>query len=764
MTVINTASGRLEKIIRGPPETYEVTFPETKLGFRVCIDNTKSGQLVVQRIDQGLEDRMHPGDTLLALDDKVLSDYPEYSLTDLLSDLEGMPRPLRITFQRQTDAAEDETVPSDDPDTILARVFREVDLDKSGSIDAAELKTALEQAGVPAVSIEEAQKMIHHLDASETDSLNFEEFRAIGMKLLEISGDAAFEEATASAIKIGMLYKQGRGLTRWWRRPWAKRTFKLDRAKQTLEYFKGTRNDCMASKRGEIPVSVCKAEPTRRTVTRKKRTYQIFTLSFTNRKGRAETMNLAAPSIEERDEWIRVLGFQDGRRRSLWTSQAFAADKFIAELKTSEEVDDNDDEDEYESDDSLEEEEKAKTETNLWQRWTKHRVGQGDPVLTLGWIGKQGGAPVLTLLEAPEALQSHQDPQSELPDPSSYADLPDWPVLTAIQLSKILYQNLTMKQGLIGAWVYRLSLRSSEAAFFFQLSNDDDAASLVDLVHDIIQHNIPPPTLELPDPSPTALSVDLPDFPAGLPSVPLPGAANLPMPPIQEMDPMSPTAMEMRIPSPGADLPVVPLPAVDLASPPTPPAPTEGTILYEYEAKSTEEISAAVGDHFVLEEDYGDGWSRVALKGQAGSIPTSWLKFDEVAASDAADGSAASEDAVEGEGPVKARGSRRLSAALLDRVSMFEENNFVVKNALQHQDSFNEVLEGLHEKLHQAIAAKDGRSLRNLLAEADEMEADSPVANHAVLIHSHLSSRVQLFGLARSLSRGDEDDVQGADL
>ena len=147
--------------------------------------------------------------------------------------------------------------------------------------------------------------MVSKYDASHDGRLTYDEFKVL-------AADMQTRRDTSDIVKIGFLYKQGRGEHRCLAKPWARRTFVLTKQGLLSYYFtnKQTQGEIMKEKRGDFDVKNCMVTYMNRTLDRHGTTHYIFSVSNAKNVHDADmnTLYLAAPSKKLVREWVKAIG------------------------------------------------------------------------------------------------------------------------------------------------------------------------------------------------------------------------------------------------------------------------------------------------------------------------------------------------------------------------------------------------------------------------------------------------------------------------
>lgn len=425
----------------------------------------------------------------------------------------------------------------------IQEAFAKLDANHDGNLYEFDLEAALRAHGCS-----DSQGMAHLLmeefDVDHSNSLSLDQFRALMMHALkEITSLPSTSEgrqrsktdamslfqavlrATNTPLKVGLLYKQGRGRHRWWRRPWAKRTFVFDCAHNRVTYYKGGVGPSgvfspISDKRGELRVGMCTATSTGRVVRRRGHVYHVFRLHLAQPggTGHAETLHLAAASQAEAAEWIEIFASSVDERASMWENPPAV---FFGESDNEEEEDME--ERTLDRQNSLartrslgrmpsaevpsDEEASSATASSdegapppIWAAWCRTdgltlagNEGRVSGVLAARVDGSDG-APTLCLTKsapAPVAEASLEDP-TVLP-PISDLVLEHDEEMSTVLLSSIVYLNLVVDENPAAAWGLKLVLRSTVQSCFLRLADLDTATTCLKVLENIIHQNVPPP-------------------------------------------------------------------------------------------------------------------------------------------------------------------------------------------------------------------------------------------------------------------------------
>lgn len=224
---------------------------------------------------------------------------------------------LRTLQWRQRDCRCDSPAPAlyisyNYPSTLFAHpanrfraLFEQMDLDCDGFISVNEYTAALQSAGAIDAAEEAGRKVISKYDTSHDGRLNYDEFKVLATEMLT-------RRDSSDILKIGFLFKQGRGEHWCLAKPWARRTFVLTKQGLLNYYFtnKQTQGEIMKEKRGDFDVKNCMVTYMNRTLDRRGITHYIFSVSNAKNvhDGDMDTLYLAAPSKTLAREWVTVIG------------------------------------------------------------------------------------------------------------------------------------------------------------------------------------------------------------------------------------------------------------------------------------------------------------------------------------------------------------------------------------------------------------------------------------------------------------------------
>ena len=110
--------------------------------------------------------------------------------------------------------------------------FTSIDENGDGLISQSEYAAALRRAGARNATDAAGAKVIAEYDKDGDGHLSYTEFTVLATDLQQKRNDLQGEN-----VKIGFLYKMGRAKSRWWRHPWARRTFVLTKEGRLRYYY-----------------------------------------------------------------------------------------------------------------------------------------------------------------------------------------------------------------------------------------------------------------------------------------------------------------------------------------------------------------------------------------------------------------------------------------------------------------------------------------------------------------------------------------------
>lgn len=116
-------------------------------------------------------------------------------------------------------------------DRVLA-YFNSVDENGDGLISQSEYAAALRRAGASNATDAAGASVIAKYDTDGDGHLSYAEFSVLAADLQH-----KLDALNGENVKIGFLYKMGRAKSRWWRHPWARRTFVLTKQRRLRYYY-----------------------------------------------------------------------------------------------------------------------------------------------------------------------------------------------------------------------------------------------------------------------------------------------------------------------------------------------------------------------------------------------------------------------------------------------------------------------------------------------------------------------------------------------